>query len=184
MANILSSFRKNENGTAAIEFAIAAPIIILFVVGIIEVTLAMAVSTMIEGGLREASRYGVTAGAQAAANRQGIITQIVNDHTYGLVDTSTINLTTKVYGSFSQIGDETYTDSNGNGHYDAGEPYVDRNGNGVRDVDGGTPGLGTANQIVVYSITYNWPYLTGLMRPLMGDYMRISSSIVVRNEPL
>lgn len=146
--------------------------------------MAMAISTMIEGGLREASRYGVTAAAQTAANRQGTIVQIINDHTYGLVDTSTINLSTKVYGSFSQIGDESFTDNNGNGQYDAGEPFVDRNGNGVRDVDGGTPGLGNANQIVVYTVTYNWPYITGLVRPIMGDYFRISSSIVVRNEPL
>ncbi len=162
------------------EFALVAPVVIFFIVGIIEVVTAMAVGTFLEGGLREASRFGVTTNSNG---RQTRIAQIIADHSYGLVNQNNINLDTRVYGRFSQIGDEQYTDNNGNGQYDPGEPFVDRNGDGAWNADGGTPGLGDSNQIVVYRISYDWPWITGLMEPVMGPTLRLSSAIAVRNEP-
>ncbi len=173
-------FQRNNDGAAAIEFALVAPTIILFVVGIIEVTTAMAVSTMLEGGLREASRFGVTGGGN---NRAARITEIIGEHTYGLIDPNSINLSTRVYGTFGSIGDEEYTDTNNNGVRDNNEPYTDRNGNGNWDADGGTNGVGNSNQIVVYRVSYDWPYLTGMLRPVLGDHLRLTSAIAVRNEP-
>ncbi len=173
--------KKCDKGSVAIEFALIAPLVILFVVGIIELATAMAVSTMLEGGLREASRFGIT--GSTTGGRQAAINQILANHSYGLINPTNINLSTRTYGSFASIGDEEYTDSNGNGTHDEGEPYTDRNGNGSWDADGGSNGLGNASQIVVYRVSYDWPYLTGLFRPLVGNTLHLTSAIAVRNEP-
>ncbi|TAH33572.1 MAG: pilus assembly protein [Alphaproteobacteria bacterium] len=170
-----------EKGAVAIEFALIAPLMILFVIGVIEIATAMAVSTMLEGGLREASRFGVT--GSTTGGRQASINQILANHSYGLINPANISLSTKVYGSFASIGDEEYTDSNNNGTHDNGEPYTDRNGNGQWDADGGSAGLGSSSQIVVYRVNYDWPYLTGIFRPIVGNSLHLSSAIAVRNEP-
>lgn len=171
--------RHSQRGSVAVEFALVAPVMILFVIGIIEVGMYMSVNTMLEGGLRQASRYGVT----GAGNREAQIRSIIAGNSYGLVDMNSITITAKTYSSYASIGDEKYNDQNHNGQYDAGETYTDRNGNGNWNPDGGTPGYGTGDTIVAYRVGYNWPFLTGLMKPLMGDKWYMSSTIVVRNEP-
>lgn len=183
MRKIIQLFRRSERGSASIEFAVVAPVMIMLIIGIIEVGMYQAVSTMLEGGLREASRYGVTGNAANEGERVARIRQIVQNHTYGLVDTAQLSLTGRTYASYTMIGDEEYTDSNGDGSYTPGEPYTDRNGNGQWDPDSGTPGYGGSDSIVVYRVSYNWPFLTGLLRPVMGDHWTMRSAIVVRNEP-
>ena len=51
---ILFKCRKAEDGTAVLEFAFSAPIIILAAIGLIECAMMMFVSSLVEGGLREA----------------------------------------------------------------------------------------------------------------------------------
>lgn len=177
--------RKNtpgQKGSVAVEFALVAPVVVILIIGVIEVATAMAVSTFLEGGLREASRFGVT-GSQGAGGRLARIQQIMADHSFGLITANDIALDTRVYGSFAQIGDEEYTDTNGDGAYSPGEPFIDRNGNGAWTPDSGTPGLGQGNDIVVYRASYDWGFLTGLLRPVMGNSITFTSAIAVRNEP-
>ncbi len=184
MQRFLLLFRSgNDSGNAAIEFALAIPFILTFIIGMMEVFTAVAVSIFLEGGLREASRYGITGAVPGGGTRQSQIEQIIANNSFGLIEAAQVELETNVYPSFSAIGDEPFTDLNNNNTYDAGEPFVDRNGNGVWDGDGGQPGLGNASEIVVYRITYFWPYLTGLLNPVLGDHLELNSTIAVKNEP-
>ena len=176
----------DERGGAAVEFAFAAPVLILLVVGIIEIAMVLFINTMLEGAVREAARYGITGYTVAGQTREQTIRQIVQDRTLGLIDMANLKIDYIVYPSFGDIGKpEQFTDSNHNGKYDTGESFVDTNGNGKWDSDMGAAGAGNAGDVVVYRLSYDWPLLTGLLNDLIGTNgkMSLRASVAVRNEP-
>ena len=182
----MKRLRRNRKGSAVTEFAIAAPVVIMAIVGIIEFSMILFVSSLLEGGLREASRFGLTGFQPNGLTRDERILKIVEDHTHGLVDSTAVNLSTLVYPSFDSIGQpEPFTDENSNGTFDAGEPYMDINGNNQWDPDMGAAGLGGPEDIVLYTIEYDWQLITGLLNGVIGNDGRIGlrASVVVRNEP-
>ncbi|MEX0760454.1 MAG: hypothetical protein WD100_12815, partial [Tistlia sp.] len=112
----------------------------------------------------------------------------VGRHTEGLVDLAEVERVTLVYPGFAAVGEpEPFTDANGNGSYDSdpAEDFVDINGNGQWDADMGAAGLGGPGDIVLYTLRYDWPLVTGLLDGVIGveGRMPLSASIVVRNEP-
>lgn len=182
----MKRLRRNRKGSAVTEFAIAAPVVIMATVGIIEFSMILFVSSLLEGGLREASRFGLTGFQPNGLTREERILKIVEDHTHGLVDGTAVNLSTLVYPSFDSIGQpEPFTDENSNGTFDAGEPYMDINGNNQWDPDMGAAGLGGPEDIVLYTIEYDWPLMTGMLNGFVGNDGKIGlrASVVVRNEP-
>ncbi len=183
----LSRLWRGREGAAAVEFAFVAPVLLLTIVGIMEVAMVLIVSSLIEGGLRDAARFGITGFVPQGMTREAQITSIIGDATVGLVKMSDIDIRTLVYPSFAQVGQpEPYTDTNGNGAYDAGEPYTDINGNGQWDADMGAAGVGGPGDIVLYKVKYELPMMTPLLSSVLGGTdgkVRLSASIAVRNEP-
>jgi hypothetical protein len=144
----------------------------------------MFVQTLLEGGAREASRYGLTGQQPEGVSRDDMILQIVSENSFGIIDIDELEMTTLVYGDFSEVGQpEPFTDENGNDAYDAGEPYVDSNGNGSWDDDMGAAGLGGPGEVVVYEMRYDWPIMIPLFQPFFGDHVTLQANIAVRNEP-
>lgn len=179
-------WRRND-GVAAVEFAFVAPILLVTIIGIMEVAMVLIVSSLIEGGLRDAARFGITGFVPQGMTREQQITSIIGEATVGLVKMSDIDIQTLVYPSFAQVGQpEPYTDTNANGVYDAGEPYTDINGNGQWDADMGAAGVGGPGDIVLYKVKYNLPTMTPLLSSVLGGAdgkVQLSASIAVRNEP-
>ena len=178
-----------RRGAGAIEFALAAPVLFFFVVGIMEVGMVLFVNTALEGGVRQASRIGMTGYVPEGMTREEAITQIILDNGMGLIDPQKIVIETTTYESFGAVGTpgETYDDENGNGEYDSGEPFDDANGNGAYDGEPGVPGLGGAGDVVLYQVSYDWPMITGLLASALGGAdgkVSLSASIAVRNEPV
>jgi Flp pilus assembly protein TadG len=177
---------RNRDGVAATEFAVAAPIVTLSIAGLIELSMVLFVSSLMEGGIRDASRFGITGYVPPGTTREAQIRKLVGDATVGLIDMATAIIDTKVYPSFGDVGKpEPYTDANGNGQYDPGEPFTDANGNGQWDADMGIAGLGGPGEIVLYTVTADWHLMTPLLVPFMGSdgKMVLSASVAVRNEP-
>lgn len=185
----LLSCRK---GSSFIEFGFTAPAVILMVTGIIDVMMVIFVSSLLEGALQSASRLGRTGAETPGITREEAIVQKIADATIGLVDMGEVQITTKSYGSFQDIGQpEEFTDVNGNGVWDSDlgggvpEPLEDTNGNGVWDPDQGTDGAGGAGDVVLYEVRYDWPLFT----PLVGEFFGhdgkfpLAASIAIRNEP-
>jgi hypothetical protein len=181
------AFFACRRGNSAVEFAFAAPVLLLALAGIIEISLVMFVTVLAEGGLREASRYGITGQEPEGISREQQIVDIIVEHTHGLIEVSADNVTFRVYDSFEHIGqEEPYDDANGNGEYDEGETLLeDWNGNGVWDADSGEEGIGSSGEIVVYEVAYQWAFLTPLFKVFGGDdgKLDLTASMAVRNEP-
>lgn len=175
-----------RDGVASLEFALSFPLLAMMIVGTIEFGMIQFTGILMESGLRDASRYGITGYEEGGVSRFDRIVQIVSKDTLGLVDLSTAQFQVLVYPGFNDIGrGEDYVDGNGNGQFDAGETFTDENGNGVWDADIGVPGPGGSGDVVVYRILYNWPLLTPLASTFIGHDGKfpIRASVTVRNEP-
>jgi len=173
-----------DGGKAAIEFAFIAPVFLGMIGAIMEFSGIMFIQALLEGSAREASRYGITGAFPEGISRAEMIEQIVEENTFGLVDTDELHMEILVYDSFSAVGQpEPFTDENGNGFYDVGEPFSDINGNGAWDDDMGASGLGGPGDVVVYRMSYDWPIMIPLFRPFFGDTVTLRANIAVRNEP-
>ncbi|MHA1566957.1 MAG: TadE/TadG family type IV pilus assembly protein [Alphaproteobacteria bacterium] len=176
---------EDRRGSAAVEFGLIAPLFILMIVGIVEVGTTLFVGALMEGAIRDASRYGIT--GQDGANRAQVIRDIIEERTIGLVDINIATIQTQVYESFEAVGSaEPYTDDNpANGTYDVGEAFVDVNQNSQWDSDQGKDGVGEPGEIVLYTVDYNLPMLTGYVASHLGSggHIGLSASIAVLNEP-
>ncbi|MEX0922644.1 MAG: TadE/TadG family type IV pilus assembly protein [Rhodovibrionaceae bacterium] len=183
----MRSYLRGEEGVTLVEFALSIPILTLAMVGIMEVSMVLFVSSMMEGGVREAARFGITGGAPDGQTREERIIEIVSDRTLGLLKLSEEDISMLIYPSFDSVGKpEPFTDNSPeNDVYDEGEDFLDVNGNGVWDADMGAAGLGGPGDIVLYRIDAQWELMTGLLNSMLGEDGKVSltASIVVRNEP-
>ncbi len=177
------SFIRDSQGIAALEFALIAPVFILMLTGIIEFSLVMFASSVIEGATAYSARYGKTGYTASGSTRQQQIISAVSTRSAGLLDPTKITVTTTVYPSFNSISqEEPYIDSNHNGTYNVGESYTDINHNSQWDSTG-VAGLGNANDVVVYTVNYPWTVYTPIIANFLGGTMWLSSRTVVKNEP-
>jgi Flp pilus assembly protein TadG len=186
----LRRFRRSNDGAAALEFALVLPPLCLILVGMFEVAMLMFTQASMEGALREAARFSMTGSVADPADREEQIIAIVDQYTFGMLDTDTMVTTFLVYDSFSDVNQpEPFTDNNGNGTFEAGidgfDADDDINGNGQWDGDMGVAGVGTAEQVVEYTVEYDWQVMTPFMAQFMGDNGRVhlTARVVIRNEP-
>ncbi len=178
------SLWRDSGAASAVEFAFIAPVMLLFVIGIVEVAMVLFTWTLLEGGVREAARYGITGYTLTGQSREQTMRAIVAKYSVGMIDMSKIAITSLTYKSFANIGQpEPFTDTNHNGTRDPGESYTDVNGNGKWDEDMGADGAGGPGDVVVYTVSYNWPLMTGYLADQMGLFIPLSASYAVRNEP-
>lgn len=179
-------FRRSEEGVAAIEFAFIAPVLLLFIFGTVEFSLAMFVQSVMEGATTMSSRLGKTGYSESGQSREDTILNALKARAGTFFNPNLVTITSKFYGQFDQIGDaEPYTDTNHNGRYDTGETYSDVNGNGHWDADMGQQGYGDANDIVVYTVTYPWKIQTPLIAKFVNGngQLNLRAVAVVKNEP-
>lgn len=179
-------FKNKECGIFSIEFALIMPLLVMMMFGTIEVGLIMFTQSLMEGALRDASRYGITGQITDEEDRLVTIKNLISSRTVGLVDMDTAKIDVLSYPNFGKIGTgEAYLDGNGNAQYDAGETFTDENDNDVWDADIGNSGAGNAGDVVLYRIQYDWPLISSYMDSFIGDggKLPLSASVAVRNEP-
>src|SRR5690348_14891942 len=99
----LRRFARDSEGATIIEFALIFPIVLMISFGIMEISLCMASLVTLEGGLKEASRYGITAQSDtppdlnkvptafkdASDPRLMMIGYVLNQNTLDLIDLNT-----------------------------------------------------------------------------------------------
>jgi Flp pilus assembly protein TadG len=177
---------RAREGIAAVEFAFALPVVLAAIMGVIEISMMLFVSSLLEGGLRDAARFGITGNSVGPAAREQTIINMINDRAIGLVHVSAADVTMRVYKCLSNVGKpEPLThDVNGNGKWDPGDTYTDINSNGHWDADMAASGAGGSGDVVVYNVKVNWHLLTPFLAPFFhGGVIPLAASIAVRNEP-
>ena len=179
------NFLRAQDGVTAVEFAMIAPVFLLIICGILEFSMIMFTTSVMENATTNTSRLGKTGFVPSGMTRQQAIINNVASKTAGLLDSTKIVITSKVYSDFTKIGkpEPCLNPVTPPCPGTSGINFSDTNGNGTWDTDMGTAGLGNEGDVVVYSVNYPWPIMTPLMVPILGSIYTITVRSVVRNEP-
>lgn len=157
MLRMLRRVVRREEGATIIEFAIVLPVFLLVLLGIIEFSLIMFVSSVIEGATSAAARMSKTGLARSgdpdvavqSSEDMAMIRQVIMDRGFDILKPE--NLTVVV--SPSQSAANT---------------------------------MGGSGETVVYETTYRWELMTPIVASIIAPddgIMTLSSQVVVVNEP-
>ncbi len=184
-------FRRGEDGSMAVEFAIISPVLFLLIMGLVEIGLILSARNILESATYLASRTGRIGYVADNKTQEETIRDALEERASLLFDTErlsidSLNMTNSSYGNYDNIGQpEPWVDANGNGEWDFGENFTDVNGNGGWDADQGAGGAGNTGEVVVYTVTYPWRLFTPLVASVIGEdgIVNITARAVVKNEP-
>jgi Flp pilus assembly protein TadG len=170
----------DDSGVSIVEFALIAPVLLLTLFGLLDVSHGLYTRSLLQGAIEKAARDSTIQAATTGA-LDAKVTATVKQIAPG----ATLTFNRKSYSTFSAIkSPEAFTDTNGDGTCDNGEPFEDANGNGVWDQDRGMNGNGGARDAVLYSVTVTYPRLFPVYRLInQSASMTMKSVSVLRNQP-
>jgi Flp pilus assembly protein TadG len=175
---------KDRRGSTVVEFAIVAPIMIMFLLGIGDQLYNVYATAVLEGAVQKAGRdqtLEVNNSVVGNAALDARVLQLIR----GAAPTATATSTRRSYPNFGTVASaEAFTDANGDGDRDTGECYTDINGNGQWDLDPGISGDGNASDAVLYTMTVTYPRIFPAYSFLGGSpMMSIRASTIMKNQP-
>ena len=174
-------FASDRRGVTVVEFAVVAPVMLLMMFGLMELTFQAYVQSTLDGAVNAAARSATTEGNAAD---QSALDARVTSQVQTVVRAAQLSFERKNYEAVSDIGKpELFTDVNGNGRRDPGECFIDYNRNGRWDADRGRDGQGGADDFIEYKATADYKRLFPMAMFGLPDRARLSSVSVLRNQP-
>ncbi|WP_198045732.1 TadE/TadG family type IV pilus assembly protein [Novosphingobium aquimarinum] len=173
---------SDDRGISAVEFALLAPVLLIMLMGIFDMSYSIYTNALLEGAVQKAARDSTIEAADLKSDElDGNVTAVVRD----LVPNAQLTFDRTSYSSFGDVGQaEDFDDVDANGACNDGESFEDANGNGIWDADRGKAGLGAARDAVLYevSVTYLRPFPVA---KLVGfeETMTMMTRTVLRNQP-
>jgi hypothetical protein len=184
MTAILKSHRLRQcrNGSAAIEFAIVAPLLMILLFTIIEFGLIFFANVTLDGAAAKASRIGKTNYFEGQ-DRDTYLRAMVKDMSAGLLDPDLLTIDLLWYGDINRIGEPEQCLI---ASCDANSPpgtYVDEDGSGNYTLRLGEVGAGSGGVAGLYTLTYPWPLFSPIMHAIYSDdTVTLTATAVVKNE--
>lgn len=173
---------NDDSGVTVVEFALIAPVLLISLLGILDLSQSLYTASMLEGVIQKTARDSTIEGA---SQQQAALDQRVTDAVQRVALGSTLTFSRRSYTSYINVAKpEDFTDVDGNGACDNGDPYEDANGNGAFDLDRGVNGFGGARDSVAYTVTVNYPRLFPVA-PFIGgaNTSTLTETTVLRNQP-
>jgi|SRR5882724_1642798 len=168
--NILRRFRRNHRGSAAVEFALVAPVFFGLLFAIIELAMVFFASQMLETATQDSARTIMTGQAQTSAFTQAQFKNLVCSKIVVMFDCANgVSIDVQSYTAFGSVNIADPIDASKN--FVAPNNYLP-----------GGPG-----DIVVVRIFYQWPlFVTGLgfnVANLSGSKRLLTATAAFQNEP-
>lgn len=154
---LLRRFARDVHGVAAIEMALTFPIIVWLTMAILELGIIFHISSLANFAGNEAARLGKTGNNYGfqGSREQLTYNTIRNYLNPWMFNGATLEVSSQAYGSFRDIG----------------------------QTGAGRAGAGGANDIVVYTATMQWNYLTPMFATLTGSAtLPITARVLTKNE--
>ena len=165
----LRRFRRNRKGSAAVEFALVAPVFFALLFAIIETAIVFFAGQVLETITQNSARMILTGQAQGSSYTQAQFKTYVCNQIPALFTCGNIYVDVQNYPTFSSV---TITDP------------IDSSKNFTNTM---TYCPGAAGDIVVVRVFYQWPlFVTGLgynIANLAGSKRLLTATAAFRNEP-
>ncbi len=165
----LRRFRRNRRGSAAVEFALVAPIFFALLFAIIETAIIFFASQVLETITQDSARMIMTGQAQTASYTQTQFKTFLCGKIPALFNCADLYVDVQSYSDFASVA---IVDP-----IDAARNFV--------PVSNYVPG--NAGDIVVIRVFYQWPlFVTGLgynISNLAGSKRLLTATAAFRNEP-
>ena len=174
---------RDQRGVTIIEFALIAPVLMLMLMGLFDLSYNMYTTHMLQGAIQHAAR---NSSIEGAAGKEVQLDSIITRAVHAVAPSATLNFNRRAYSSFTKAGrPEDYTDIDSDGTCNHGEPFEDTNGNRTWDADGGKTGFGGARDAVLYTVTVNYqrPFPIAGFVPGQTKDFTLSAATVLRNQP-
>lgn len=173
---------RDNRGATMVEFALVAPVLMLTLVGLFDLSYNIYAASMVEGAIQQAARDSTIEGnTTSQASIDARVTEIVET----IVPTATVSFARSAYTDFSNVAQaEDFTDTNTDGDCNDGEPFEDVNGNNLWDSDRGRNGMGGARDAVLYTVTVTYDRRLPLNNFIgVPDTVTTVARTVLRNQP-
>lgn len=167
--NILRRFRRNRRGSAAVEFALVAPVFFALLFAIIETAIVFFAGQVLETIAQDSARMIMTGQAQNAGYTATQFRTYVCGRIPALFSCDGIYIDVQNYPAFTSVTFNSQIDGSNN--------FVDN----MQYLPG------VQNDIVVVRLFYQWPlFVTGLgynIANLSGSQRLLVATAAFRNEP-
>jgi Flp pilus assembly protein TadG len=167
---LLRRFRRSRRGSAALEFALIAPVFFALLFAIIETGIMFFASQVLETVTQNSARIILTGQAQKASYTQSQFAAFICTQVPALFNCNNIYFDVEAYSAFSAISVSS---------------QIDGSGNFITSNLGYNPG--GPNDIVVVRLFYKWPlFVTGLgynISNLTGNQRLLVATAAFQNEP-
>lgn len=176
------SIRQDTDGAALVEFALLAPVLLLTLLGLFDMSYNYYLQAQLQGSIQQASRDSTIEGAVV---RSEVIDQRVRDAVDDIVPDANLRFERFAYTNFSEVSQpEDFVDLDRDGRCNDGEPFEDANGNGEWDEDRGIAGTGGARDAVLYTVTVSYRRAFGAAQIIgLPEIVSTEASTVLRNQP-
>ncbi len=189
MQRVFYSIRKEQAGTSLVEFAVIAPVLMAFIIGIVDLGYTAFTQVSLDAAVAQAARDAIATSKGCIDNeaRVNTIKDSITGSMKGFLQREEPEITLKSYADFNSVHPpEPFTDTNDNGRYDQGEPFDDIFiQNSEWDDD---PGLidnaGGPGGIVMYTAKFHLKRIVPPIRYLELTDPVLQASTIVRNEPI
>lgn len=161
----------DARGAAAVEFAIVGSTFMMMMLACFEFGYMLFVQSILDNAARDAARLIRTGQVQTSANPTNTFQTLLCNDVGSLIACGSIVYQSEVFNDWSSAQTAMTT-----------PPTRDSNGNYVSA--GFSPG--TLSQIVVVTVTYNYPFFTPWIAGLLGggtNSALLMSTVVFQNEP-
>jgi Flp pilus assembly pilin Flp len=174
LAATLRRLRRHQRGATLVEFALAAPVFLLILMGIFDYCRQMYAQQVLQGAVAKAGR---DATLENYASDQAALDARVGAQVRHVFHDARLSFNRRAYDDYSKL--------------DIPLRWVDTNRNGVADPapvdcweDGGKAGNGGADDVVLYTVSMRFDRVLPVWRMLgQQQYSILSSSTLLRNQP-
>jgi Flp pilus assembly protein TadG len=167
--NIFRRFRRNRRGSAAVEFALVAPVFFALLFAIIETAIVFFAGQVLETITQNSARMIMTGQAQTAAYTATQFKTYVCSQIPALFNCNGIYVDVESFPAFTSVTINNQIDGSGN--------FINN-----MQYSPGSPG-----DIVVVRLFYQWPlFVTGLgynIANLSGSQRLLVATAAFKNEP-
>lgn len=189
MTRLIKRLRADRRGAALVEFALVAPVLMVVIMGLLDMTYQLYTKAMFEGAVQKAARDATLESGATVTAGTLIDTKVKTafKDVNGTVTDSDFSFIRRNFKDFGSAGRmEPSTGPGGLCAPPAGATvytYVDINNNNTWD-DGGLDGQGGADDVVLYTATVTYRQLFPVNALFGASTMKtVRASTVLRNQP-